>query len=132
TEASSTNNHGQAVGVSGDHSFFWALGSGIVDIGEGTAHTINNYGWVVGQKEGHGYIWTNPDNTPPGNSITVNPIDRLTGLALWSLTFDEITESGVTNVASISDGPPPPLGYMHGNPQTYYELSVLVKVLTSG
>ena len=63
-----------------------------------------------------------PD-TVTGTDIVVAPLDQNTGEAVTTLTFDEVTATGTTTLASSSTGTPPPRGFALGTPPTYYEIT---------
>jgi alpha-tubulin suppressor-like RCC1 family protein len=62
-------------------------------------------------------------NTPPGNNVSVQPIDTTTSTTPVTLTFAQVTQAGATSLTTSSAGPPPPLGFRLGNPNIYYELT---------
>jgi hypothetical protein len=75
-----------------------------------------------------------PANTATGVNVSFGPSNGV------SLTFDQVTSAGDTNVVKSTTGPAPPSGFSVGEPPTYYELSttagftgtVLVCVDTAG
>jgi hypothetical protein len=62
-------------------------------------------------------------NTSEGEDVVVEPTDESTGESPVTMTFDEVTTAGATNLSTGSTGPPPPAGFKLGNPPTYYELT---------
>ena len=42
------------------------------------------------------------------------------------LTFEQVTQGGVSTVSSSSSGPPPPDGFAVGTPAIYYDISTTV------
>jgi hypothetical protein len=61
--------------------------------------------------------------TPPGEDVVVNPIDSTTGEAPATITFENVTGSGTTNVTTSGTGAPPPSGFKLGQPPVYYEIT---------
>jgi alpha-tubulin suppressor-like RCC1 family protein len=61
--------------------------------------------------------------TPPGEDVSVQPIDPGTGASPVTVTFSEVTEGGETTVTSSPTGPPPPGGFRVGQPPVFYDLS---------
>lgn len=62
------------------------------------------------------------NNTPPGNSVIVTPIDVTTGAKPVTVTFGDISTPGMTTVVSSGSGPAAPSGYALGLPATYFEI----------
>ncbi|MGI6295626.1 MAG: hypothetical protein ACOX3G_06020 [Armatimonadota bacterium] len=55
---SAMNDHGYAVGQSGNHAVMWKPDGSVVDLGIGIAYDINNFGQIVGEIDGHGgVVW---------------------------------------------------------------------------
>ncbi len=55
---SALNDHGYAVGQSGNHAVMWKPDGSVVDLGIGIAYDINNFGQIVGEIDGHGgVVW---------------------------------------------------------------------------
>jgi hypothetical protein len=61
--------------------------------------------------------------TPAGSYTEVAPVDSQTGGTPVILTFDNITESGETNLSTSGSGPEPPAGFQLGDPATYYDIT---------
>lgn len=59
--------------------------------------------------------------------VQVQPLDTSTGLNPVTVTYDQITQCGVTtlstSLSTSSDGPEPPSGFQLGDPPTFYEIS---------
>jgi len=62
-------------------------------------------------------------NTAAGNGVVVQPTDSATGGSPVTLTFDNVTQAGETELVTSASGPPPPTGFRLGSPPTYYELT---------
>ena len=64
-------------------------------------------------------------STPSGTDVVVEPEDPVTGETPVTLTFDEVTEGGVTTVTSTtpSEEQGAPEGFKFGNPPVIYEIS---------
>ena len=60
-------------------------------------------------------------NTPAGTNVSVSPIDPTTGLSPVSLTFGNVTQAGITTMASSTVGPTLPTGFLLGG--VYYNLA---------
>src|SRR6185436_7490353 len=63
--------------------------------------------------------------TPAGSDVPVTPPDQ-NGAAPVSLTFQSVTQAGITSLTTSTPppgGPAPPSGFGLGDPPTYYELS---------
>ncbi|MCA1562002.1 MAG: hypothetical protein LC753_17400 [Acidobacteria bacterium] len=67
----------------------------------------------------------------PGANVVATPIDTTTGTTAVMLTFDQITEGGVSTVTTSTSGPPPPAGFVLGTPGVYYDISTTVSFLGS-
>ncbi len=61
--------------------------------------------------------------TPEGTNVEVTPLDYTTGTTPMTLTFEEVTGSGVTSLTTSDSGPTPPSGFQLGDPATYYEIT---------
>lgn len=83
------------------------------DTGVGPAPIVD-----MGAREFNGSVVTEE-----GTDVVVQPVDPATGDAPVTMTFDDVTESGVTSLVTSSMGQPPPSGFKLGMPATYYELS---------
>ena len=68
------------------------------------------------------------DNTPVGENVDVTPVDENnpTGATPLTLTFQTVTESGNTTLATSDSGPPPPTGLKLLG--TYYEINTTAVV----
>ena len=66
---------------------------------------------------------TTPPNTPVGNNVGVQPVDSTTGNKPVTLTFSNVTQTGVTTLTTSSSGPPPPKGFKLGDPPVYFDLT---------
>jgi YVTN family beta-propeller protein len=64
-----------------------------------------------------------PMNTRAGFNIAVTPFDTTTPGTPVSLTFDEVTVGGNTTLATASIGPPPPAGFVLGEPPVFFDVS---------
>jgi hypothetical protein len=62
-------------------------------------------------------------NTPTGPNIGVNPIDTTTGTMPVGVTFNSVTQAGITSLTTSSTGAPPPPGFQPGTPLVYYDIS---------
>jgi hypothetical protein len=62
-------------------------------------------------------------NTPAGLSVTVQPLDPITGADFVQVTFEEVTYSGDTRLGISQNGPKPPSGYKVSNPHSTFDLS---------
>lgn len=62
-------------------------------------------------------------NTPVGNNVVVQPVDSTTGKKSATLTFSNVTQTGVTTLTTSSSGPPPPKGFKLGSPPVYFDLT---------
>jgi parallel beta-helix repeat protein/predicted outer membrane repeat protein len=64
-------------------------------------------------------------STPPGQGVFVEPVDPVTGETPATLTFDEVTNGGVTTVTSTtpSEEQGAPEGFMFGSPPVIYEVT---------
>jgi hypothetical protein len=69
------------------------------------------------------YVHVHVPDTVVGTDIVVEPLDQNSGTALATLTFDQVTASGTTTLASSSNGTPPPMGFALGTPPTYYDIA---------
>jgi hypothetical protein len=69
------------------------------------------------------------DNTPTGENVEVAPVDENspTGATPLTLTFQSVTESGNTTLATSDSGPPPPTGLKLLG--TYYEINTTAVVV---
>ncbi len=65
---------------------------------------------------------TVPTNTPPGPNVVVTPPDLNTGTTPVTVTFDQITASGVTTLVTGTAGPVPPGTFTLGD-GVYYDLA---------
>jgi hypothetical protein len=66
-----------------------------------------------------------PGATPSGSNVPVTPPDQ-SGATPVALTFQNVTQSGVTSLSTSTPppgGPAPPSGFGLGDPPTYYDLS---------
>ena len=65
------------------------------------------------------------DYTPActNETVQVQPFDTSTGQNPVTITYDQVTQSGVTTLSTSSTGPTPPSGFQMGDPPTYYEIS---------
>jgi probable HAF family extracellular repeat protein len=121
-------------------AFAWKSGV-MIDLGVLPGHTmsdataINERGEIVGTSccAVGGFLravrWTigTPGETPPGEDVSVQPIDETTGQpSPVQITFDNVTGGGTTTVTSGTLGgnvsPPPPSGFRLGMPATYYNV----------
>jgi hypothetical protein len=64
-----------------------------------------------------------PAPTPTGLGVVITPEDSETGTSPVTLTFEEVTESGYTSLATSDSGPTPPSGFELGEPPTYYDIT---------
>jgi hypothetical protein len=62
-------------------------------------------------------------NTPSGTNVVVEPVDAMSGQTPVTLTFSDVTQSGVTTLTVGASGPPPVPDFKLGNPPTYFNLS---------
>lgn len=89
------------------------------------AYAINRHSQIAGAgwKDGlyHAFLLT--PTTMPGAGVVATPIEAATGSTPVKLTFDQITQGGVSTVTAASAGPPPPAGFSVGAPAIYYEIS---------
>jgi hypothetical protein len=69
------------------------------------------------------YVHVHVPDTVVGTDIVVAPLDQNSGAALATLTFDQVTASGTTTLASSFTGVPPPNGFATGTPPTYYDIA---------
>jgi hypothetical protein len=63
------------------------------------------------------------ENTPPGTSVEVQPVDPNTGANPVTVTFDGVTEGGTTSLETSETGPPPPEGFKLGSPPVYFDVT---------
>ena len=65
-----------------------------------------------------------PGATPPGENVSVQPVDQVSGTSPVAITFSTVTQGGTTSLTTSSHGPPPPNGFkLSSSPPTYYDLS---------
>lgn len=62
-------------------------------------------------------------NTPTGDDVAVSPIDQTTGTSPVTVTFEHVTEAGLTSLSTSADGPSLPTGFKLGEPPVYYDLT---------
>jgi len=63
--------------------------------------------------------------TPPGTDVIVQPVDETTGDTLATLSFDNVTEGGMTTLTSMTPGESqgPPQGFRFGAPPVIIDLT---------
>jgi probable HAF family extracellular repeat protein len=141
SSASGVNNKGEIVGISvvslaaaDGYAFLRTNGqtlnlNELIAPGSGwqliNANAINAHSQIAGAglKDGvyHAFLLT--PTTMPGANVVSTPIESATGTTPVKLTFDQITQGGVSTVTAASSGPPPPAGFAVGSPAVYYEIS---------
>lgn len=94
-------------------------GDGIVDAPYAFTGGQDHLPWVV--EDG----WLQPGWSPPGTDVTVQPVDETTGETLATLSFDNITEGGMTALTSMtpSENQGPPQGFRFGTPPIIINIS---------
>ncbi len=60
--------------------------------------------------------------------VQVQPVDTSTGQNPVTITYDQVTQAGVTTLSTSSTGPTPPAGFQLGDPPTYYHLETTASV----
>jgi hypothetical protein len=74
-----------------------------------------------------GAVWVlflkGPGSTPTGTDIVVEPCDPATGTRPVILTFDEVTEAGVTSLVMSKGGPDPQYGFRLCTNNYYFDLT---------
>ena len=92
------------------------------------ANDINEHSQIVGwgyhNGQPHAFLLT--PTTMPGANVVATPADVTTGNTPVQLTFDQVTQGGVSTVTSSTSGPPPPAGFAAGSPAVYYDISTTV------
>jgi len=99
--------------------------------GFSAAVALNERGQVAGDSDTsandlHAFRWSGPVPAAAGFNIVVTPPDMTTGTTPVTLTFSEVTQPGLTQLTTTTEANPPPLGFMLGDPPTYYSLSTTV------
>ena len=61
--------------------------------------------------------------TPEGSDVVVEPVDTTTLTSPIEVTFETVTEAGITSLTTSGAGTPPPTGFKLGAPPTHYELT---------
>lgn len=70
----------------------------------------------------HNLALSLPGYTPASEDpVTVSPMDESTGQAPVTVTFESVTESGMTTLVTTT-GTPPPTNFKLGNPPTYFDI----------
>jgi hypothetical protein len=64
-----------------------------------------------------------PDNTDMGTDVLVAPVDSNSGGTPVSITFGEVTQSGLTSLTTGATGPASPTGMQLGNPPVYFDIT---------
>ncbi|MCE5199923.1 MAG: hypothetical protein ABFD54_15150 [Armatimonadota bacterium] len=77
------NDHGYAVGISGNHAVMWNPDGSVVDLGEGSAWDINNLGQIVGSSREYGAVLWQSDGT------IVNLPDTTDSDDSWALAIND-------------------------------------------
>jgi probable HAF family extracellular repeat protein len=92
------------------------------------ANGINEHSQIVGRGLHNGLLhaFLLTPTTMPGANVVATPIEPATGSTPVKLTFDQVTQGGVSTVTAASSGPPPPAGFAVGSPEVYYEISTTV------
>jgi hypothetical protein len=80
-------------------------------------------GWLVAIAVFPGEVFAVDAFTPPGENVTVEPQDSTTGESPVTITFDEVTDSGITNLTTSETGQPPPSSFKVGASPVYYEVT---------
>jgi hypothetical protein len=62
------------------------------------------------------------DNTPVGFNVVVELFDSTTN-TLVTITFPEVTQEGITTLATTTEGPPPPENYEQALADLFYNIS---------
>jgi hypothetical protein len=62
-------------------------------------------------------------NTPTGTDVSARPVDTTTTSNPVTLSFSDLTQSGMTTLTTSSTGTAPPSGFQLGTHATYYNLS---------
>ena len=118
------------------------LGGGGCDAGLGITVDAAGSAYVTGDTDSINFPTANPPqptfgggsldafvaklaeiNTPAGTNVVVQPTDIATGTTPVTLTFDNVTQAGFTNLTTSGSGPTPPAGFSLGSPPKYYELT---------
>jgi hypothetical protein len=90
------------------------------------AADLNGDGWpdlvVANQNSGNLSVLLNL-NTPLGLSVHLQLLDTTTKTRPGTLTFSDVTQAGATSLNTTATGPTPPIGFLLGNPPTYYNLN---------
>ncbi|MHC4541839.1 MAG: hypothetical protein ACYS74_18990 [Planctomycetota bacterium] len=68
--------------------------------------------------------WLDPGWSPPGGGVVVQPVDEATGETLATLSFDNITDGGMTTVTSTtpSESQGSPEGFKFGTPPVIFDV----------
>lgn len=62
--------------------------------------------------------------TPVGGGVPTQPLDPTTGTTPVIITFDQVTQVGMTSLTTNTPDPPPvPEGFQMGYPPTYYDIA---------
>jgi hypothetical protein len=64
-------------------------------------------------------------NTLPGNNVAVQPADNITGITPVTLTFQNVTESGITTLSTTPSGQAPPQGLRLAGSNGYYQITTM-------
>ncbi len=93
--------------------------NGIVDVAYGFTGAQDDLQWVA---QGG---WLDPGWSQPGTDVTVQPVDETTGEILATLSFDNITQGGMTTLTSMtpSENQGPPQGFKFGAPPVIIDIT---------
>jgi probable HAF family extracellular repeat protein len=93
------------------------------------AYGINEHSQIVGRglHNGLSRAFLLTPTTMPGADVVATPVDTTAGGTPVQLTFEQVTQGGVSTVSSSSSGPPPPDGFAVGTPAIYYDISTTVE-----
>jgi len=93
---------------------------------------LNQAGGVAVDQNGNIYIAATPNNlirrivnpasTPVGSQVTVAPADVTTGTSPVTVTFSNVTQTGLTSLITSTTGPASPAGFQLGTGGVYYEI----------
>jgi uncharacterized membrane protein len=144
SNADGVNNKGEIVGsfvtafVPGGGGAFLRTGGQTFDLndlipaGSGwqleNANDINEHSQIVGRglHNGLSRAFLLTPTTMPGANVVATPIDATAGATPVQLTFEQVTQGGVSTVTTSASGPPPPAGFAVGTPSIYYEIATTV------
>ena len=60
--------------------------------------------------------------TPPGDDVTVQPLDARTATTPATVLFESVSDAGITSVSTSEEGPVPPSNFGLGDPPVYFDI----------